>query len=266
MTLGEIDLSVGAMYLFTPFLYYKLNKAGIPIVPSMLISLVIALALGAFNGFAVAYIGIASFVATLGMLFVLDGVTLVISHSEQVTTPGTTIVGVTTFAQIFGEGTYSELIWAIGIVIVLQVLLSFTRWGLYTVAAGGNRLGSAEAGINVRLVIIRNFMLCALTAGFVGILEAVRSSSASPDPSGSNAILFEAVSAVIIGGTLMTGGAGTVVGALLGALFLGILNDGLVIKGVNANYLDLYLGIAILLAMTVNVYVNRVRTGSGRGG
>jgi len=265
MTLGEIDLSIGAMYLFTPFLYYKLDKAGIPIVPSMLISLLVALALGAFNGFAVAYIGIASFVATLGMLFVLDGVTLVISHSEQVTTPGTTIVGVTTFAQIFGEGTYSELIWAIVIVIGLQILLSFTRWGLYTVAAGGNRLGASEAGINVRLVVIRNFMLCALTAGFVGILEAVRSSSASPDPSGSNAILFEAVSAVIIGGTLMTGGAGTVVGALLGALFLGILNDGLVIKGVNANYLDLYLGIAILIAMTINVYVNRVRIGSGRG-
>ena len=265
MTLGEIDLSIGAMYLFTPFLYYKLSKAGIPIVPSMIVSLLVAMLLGAFNGFAVAYIGIASFVATLGMLFVLDGVTLVISHSEQVTTPGTSIVGLTTFSQIFGAGTYSELIWAIGIVILLQVLLSFTRWGLYTVAAGGNRLGAAEAGINVRLVLIRNFMLCALTAGFVGMLEAVRSSSASPDPSGSNAILFQAISAVIIGGTLMTGGAGTVIGALIGALFLGILNDGLVIKGVNANYLDLYLGLAILIAMTVNVYVQRVRTGSGRG-
>jgi simple sugar transport system permease protein len=265
MTLGEIDLSIGALYLFTPFLYYKLSKAGIPIVPSLIISLLVAMLLGAFNGFAVAYIGIASFVATLGMLFVLDGVTLVISHSEQVTTPGTSIVGTTTFAEIFGAGTYSELIWAIGIVILLQVLLSSTRWGLYTVAAGGNRLGAAEAGINVRMVLIRNFMLCAVTAGFVGMLEAVRSSSASPDPSGSNAILFQAVSAVIIGGTLMTGGAGTVIGALIGALFLGILNDGLVIKGVNANYLDLYLGIAILIAMTVNVYVQRVRTGSGRG-
>ena len=266
MTLGEIDLSIGAMYLFTPFLYYKLSKAGIPIVPSLIISLLVATLLGALNGFFVAYIGIASFVTTLGMLFVLDGVTLVISHSEQVTTPGTTIVGVTTFAQIFGEGTYSELIWAIVIVAILQILLSFTRWGLYTVAAGGNRLGAAEAGINVKLVVVRNFMLCAVTAGFVGMLEAVRSSSASPDPSGSNAILFQAVSAVIIGGTLMTGGAGTVVGALIGALFLGILNDGLVIKGVNANYLDLYLGIAILIAMTVNVYVQRVRTGSGRAG
>jgi simple sugar transport system permease protein len=133
------------------------------------------------------------------------------------------------------------------------------------VATGGNRLGAAEAGINVKLVLIRNFMLCATTAGFVGILEAVRSSTATPDPSGSNGILFQAISAVIIGGTLMTGGAGTVIGALIGALFLGVLNDGLIIKGVSANYLDLYLGIAILIAMTANVFVQRVRTGSGRG-
>jgi simple sugar transport system permease protein len=266
MTLGEIDLSVGAMYLFTPFLFIKINGAGIPLVPSVILSLLGAMLLGAFNGFAVAYIGIASFVATLGMLFVLDGVTLVISHSEQVTTPGTTVVGVTTFAQVFGEGTYSELFWALGIVVLLQLLLSFTRWGLYTVAVGGNRLGAAEAGVNVKLVLIRNFMLCSVMSGFVGILEAVRSSSATPDPSGSNAILLTVVAAVIIGGTLMTGGAGTIVGALIGALFLGILDDGLVLKGVNANYKDLYLGLAILIAMSVNVYVRRVRLGSGRGG
>jgi simple sugar transport system permease protein len=265
MTLGEIDLSIGAMYLFTPFLYYKLSQAGIPIVPSLIIALLVVMALGAFNGFAVAYIGIPSFVTTLGMLFVLDGVTLVISHSEQVTMPGTSVVGLTSFSRIFGAGTYSELIWALGLVAVLQIVLSFTRWGLYTVAVGGNRLGAAEAGINVKLVLVRNFMLCAVTAGFVGVLEAVRSSSASPDPSGSNAILLQAISAVIIGGTLMTGGAGTVIGALIGALFLGILNDGLVLKGVNGNYLDLYLGIAILIAMTVNVYIQRVRTGSSRG-
>jgi simple sugar transport system permease protein len=200
------------------------------------------------------------------MLFVLDGVTLVISHSEQVTMPGTTVVGVTSFARIFGQGTYSELLWALGIILVLQLLLSFTRWGIYTVAAGGNRLGAAEAGINVKLVLIRNFMLCSVTAGFVGILEAVRSSTATPDPSGSNSILLTAISAVIIGGTLMTGGSGTIVGALLGALFLGVLNFGLVLNSVNANYLDLYLGLAILVAMAFNVYVARVRRGSGRGG
>jgi simple sugar transport system permease protein len=264
MTLGEIDLSIGAVYLFTPFAFYELATHGIPLVPSVIIALLLALAIGAFNGWVTAYVGIASFVATLGMLFVLDGLTLVISHSEQVNTPGTSVVHVGTFAQVFGAGTYTELLWAIGIVIVLQALLSFTRWGLYTVAAGGNRVGAAEAGINTRLVVVRNFMLSALTAGLVGILEAVRTASITPDPSGSNSILLQAIAAVIIGGTLMTGGAGTIVGALVGALFLGILNDGLIFKGVSANYVYLWLGLAILVAMAANVYVQRVRRGSGR--
>ncbi len=265
MTLGEIDLSIGALWLFTPFVYWKLTEAGLPLVPALIGSLIIAMILGAVNGFFIAYIGITSFVVTLAMLFFLDGLTLIISHSEQITTPGTTIVGVATYAQVFGAGTYSELIWAIGVVIVLQLVLFMSRWGTYTVAVGGNRLGAAEAGINVRLVLVRNFVLCSLTAGFAGLLEAIRTSSMTPDPSGSNTILLEAIAAVIIGGTLMTGGSGTVVGALIGALFLGVLNDGLVIKGVSANYVDLYLGIAIIIAMTVNVYIGRVRLRSGRG-
>lgn len=266
MTLGEIDLSIGALYLFTPFLFWKLNTAAhFPLVLAVVAAILIAALLGAVNGWLTAFIGIPSFVATLGMLFLLDGVTLIISHSEQITTPGTSVVKTTTFASVFGAGTYSEILWAVGLVIILQIVLSFTRWGLYTVSVGSNKIGSAEAGINVRLVIIRNFMLSATFAGFAGILESVRTSSLSPDPSGSNSYLLMAIAAVIIGGTLMTGGAGTVVGMLIGALFLGILNEGLVIKGVNANYLDLYLGLAILIAMLVNVYISRVRKGSGRG-
>jgi simple sugar transport system permease protein len=265
MILGEIDLSIGAMYLFSPFLWHMIHHAGVPIYPSIILTLAIICAIGAFNGVMVAVVGISSFVATLGMLFVLDGLTLVTSHSTPISTPGTTTIGVNTFAQIFGAGTYSELFWALGIVAVLQIGLSLTRWGLYTVATGGNRLGAAEAGIRVRRVMIRNFVVCAGLAGFVGIIEAVRVTTATPDPSGSNDILFQAISAAVIGGTLLKGGSGTVVGALIGAIFLGILHDGLIIKGVSANYLDLYLGLAILIAMAMNVYVARVRTGSGRG-
>ena len=122
--------------------------------------------LGAINGIFVAYVGIASFVATLGMLFTLDGLALVISHSTPVQVPGTKIGSVTSFAQIFGGGTYSELFWAIGFVIILQLVLTFSRWGLYTVSTGGNRLGAAEAGIRTRMIIVRNFVLCAGMAGF----------------------------------------------------------------------------------------------------
>ncbi len=266
MISGEIDLSVGAVYLFTPFVFYKLNHdLGLPLVPAVIGALIVAMLVGLVNGLAVASLGISSFVTTLGTLFTLDGLTLIISHATQVTTPGTSVVNVGTFAQIFGGGTYSELFWAIGIVIVLQLVLSFTRWGVYTVAVGGNRLGASEAGVRTRVVITRNFVMCALLAGFVGVLEAVRAATTTPDPSGSNDILFQAISAAVIGGTLLQGGSGTVVGAFIGAIFLGVLRDGLIIKGVSANYFLFYLGLAVLIAMAFNRYVSRVRTGSGHG-
>jgi simple sugar transport system permease protein len=263
---GEIDLSIGAVYLITPFVFYKLNaNVGLPLIPAMIGALIVAMIVGLFNGLAVSVLGISSFVTTLGTLFTLDGLTLIISHATQVTTPGTSVVTTGTFAQIFGGGTYSELIWAIGIVLILQIVLSFTRWGVYTVAVGGNRLGAAEAGIRTKRVLTGNFVMCALFAGFVGILEAVRASTSTPDPSGSNAILFQAISAAVIGGTLLQGGSGTVIGAFIGAIFLGVLQDGLNIKGVSANYFLFYLGLAVLIAMAFNTYVSRVRTGSGRG-
>jgi simple sugar transport system permease protein len=287
MILGEIDLSIGGTYLLAPYLFYKITTAGLPLVPSVLIALVACMAVGLINGFFVAIVGISSFVTTLGMLFALEGLTLIISHGQPVATPGAqvhatthqvthvvngvhiqlpeTVNHISTFAKVFGGGVYSELIWALLIVIVLQTVLTFTRWGLYTVAVGSNKLGAAEAGVRVRLVTVRNFILCATMGGLVGILEAVRSGTVQPDTAGANEILFYGIAAAVIGGTLLAGGSGTVVGALIGALFLGILHDGLTLQGVNANYLLLYLGLAILIAMTVNIYVQRARRGAGSG-
>jgi simple sugar transport system permease protein len=265
MILGEIDLSIGAMYLFAPILFYKLNTSvGLGLVPGVIVTLLICMAVGALNGFFVGVVGINSFVATLAMLFTFEGLALIISHGTPVATPGGQ-VPLDTFGKVFGGGVYSEIIWAVAIVVILQVVLTFTRWGLYTVAIGSNKLGAAEAGVQVKLVILRNYMLCSLTAGLVGIFEAVRSATVQPDPAGANEILFLAVAAGVIGGTLLTGGSGTVVGALIGALFLGILKDGLILQGVNANYLLFYTGLAIVVAMTANVYVGRVRRGHSSG-
>jgi simple sugar transport system permease protein len=287
MILGEIDLSIGATYLLAPLIYYKLAVAGIPPVPSVLLALVCCMAVGFVNGFLTAIVGLNSFVTTLGMLFTLEGLTLIISHGQPVSLPDAqvttstvnvphvingahivlteTVNHVSTFAKVLGEGTYSELIWALVIVVVGQIVLTFTRWGLYTVAVGSNKLGAAEAGVRVRLVVIRNFILCATAGGFVGILEAVRASQLEPDVAGANELLLKGIAAAVIGGTLLAGGSGTVVGALIGALFLGVLNDGLILKGVSADYQLFYLGLAIVFALTINVYVQRVRRGSRSG-
>jgi simple sugar transport system permease protein len=262
---GEIDLSVGGTYLICPFIFNEFTSVHIPLLLAMILAILVCTVVGAINGFFVAVVGINSFVTTLGTLFSLFGITLVMSHDTQITTPGTSLFGGGTFQSVFGGGTYSELFWAIGIVIILQIALSFTKWGIYTVAVGGNRLGAKEAGVNEKRNIIRNFMLCAALAAFVGILEAVRSGSATPDPAQASEILFLVVASAVIGGTLLVGGFGTVMGAMIGALFLGIIQDGLVLKGVNFNYIYLYEGLAILLAMSINIYIARVRVGSGRG-
>jgi simple sugar transport system permease protein len=286
MVAGEIDLSIGSVYLFAPFMFYEFNQAGAGLVLCLILALLCSAVVGIINGIFTEIIGVSSFITTLGMLLGLGGLTLIISHAQPVAMPGaevtTKTVNVTqivngqeitlpekvneigTFAKIFGGGVYSELIWALVIVVFVQVLLNRTRWGMYTIAVGGNKHGAAEAGINVRMTVIRNFVVCSLFAGFVGVLEAVRASSVTPDTAGASETMFRAVSAAVIGGTLLAGGQGTAIGALVGALFLGILRDGLTLEGVNADYLDFILGIAILGAMVINVYVGRVRKGSGR--
>src|SRR4051794_28677166 len=285
MVAGEIDLSIGSVYLFCPFMFYEFNQAGFGLLLCLILSLACCAVVGLINGVVTEVFGVSSFITTLGMLLGLGGLTLIISHAAPVAMPGAEVtshtVNVThvvngqkitlpeqvnevgTFARIFGAGQYSEFIWALLAVGAIQVLLSLTRWGMYTVAVGGNKHGAAEAGVKVRVVVIRNFVVCSFLAGFVGVLEATRASSVQPDTAGASETMFRAVSAAVIGGTLLAGGEGTAIGALFGALFLGILRDGLTLEGVNADYLDFILGVGILVAMIINVYVGRVRRGSG---
>ena len=286
MVAGEIDLSIGSVFLFAPFMFYEFNLAGLPLAADLVLALCCCALVGVINGVFTEIIGVSSFITTLGMLLGLGGLTLIISHAQPVAMPGAEVTSRTvqvehvvngqtvtlpekvnevgTFAKIFGAGIYSQLIWALVIVIGVQVLLTLTRWGMYTIAVGGNKLGAREAGINVRLTVIRNFVMCSVFAGLVGIFEAMRTSTVTPDTAGASETMFRAVSAAVIGGTLLAGGEGTAIGALFGALFLGVLRDGLTLQGVNADYLDFILGIAILMAMVINIYVGRVRKGSGR--
>lgn len=287
MVAGEIDLSIGSVFLFAPFMFYEFNGLGLGLWVNLIFALVCCAVVGLINGTLTEVFGISSFVTTLGTLLGLGGLTLIISHAAPVDMPGAEVTSkvqnvthvvngqkitlkenvnhVGTFAKAFGAGDYSELIWALLIVLAVQLVLTSTRWGMYTVAVGGNRLGAAEAGVKVRAIVIRNFVLCSLLAGFVGILEATRAGTVTPDTAGASETMFRAVSAAVIGGTLLAGGVGTAIGALIGALFLGILRDGLTLEGVNADYLDFILGLAILLAMIINIYVGRARRRNGRG-
>lgn len=249
---GEIDLSAGMVFAFAPFVMHFAHEAGAPAWLAMLTGVVAAGLVGLFNGAVSVYLRIPSFVTTLGTLFFVNGFTLTISRGTPVSPPEEGV-----FAEFVGAWGYSEIIWTIAIAAIMHVLLRHTRWGLHTIASGANPLGASEAGIHVRRLKLRNFILASVLAGLTGILEGFRISSIDPQ-AGGNQIMFLAVAAAVIGGTPLAGGSGTIIGGLIGAAVLGILNDGFTLIGINAFTFNMILGAAILAAMIFNIHVVRL--------
>jgi simple sugar transport system permease protein len=249
---GEIDLSLGHIYAMTPFLMHFGIEAGLPLPVAVVLALLGAGVVGLVNGIMTVATGVPSFITTLGMLFFLNGFTLTISDAFPKPAPEGGI------ADILGGARFSGFIWAAVFMVLVHVLLVNTRWGIYTVATGGNPVGAREAGIQVKRIKVGNFVLAAMLAGFMGISEAIRVTSMEPLAGGSQ-LMFFGVAAAVIGGTALAGGSGTVVGAFLGAIVLGVLRDGLTIKGISSSTYNIILGIAIIASMFLNAMANRFR-------
>jgi len=250
---GEIDLSAGMVFAMAPFAMHFANQAGVPLPAAVLLALAASALVGLVNGFITVALLVPSFITTLGTSFLLNGLTLTMSHGTPVESPEEPV-----FAAIFGNWGYSEIVWAVVVVAVMHTVLRRTRWGLHTIAAGANPVGAAEAGIRVNRLKIGNFMIAAALAGFTGILESFRISSIDPQ-AGGNGIMFLGVAAGVIGGTPLAGGSGTIVGGLIGAFVLGVLSDGFTLIGINAFTFNIILGAAILAAMLFNIHVGRLR-------
>ena len=257
---GEIDLSAGNVYAFSAWIFYFANTDwGFPIWLAVIAGLVAGSLVGLTNGLITVVVGVPSFITTLGMIFLLNGLTLIISGAFPVETPGGH-----TFFRFFGGSPYSTLYWALGVIAVMTILLNRTRWGLRTLATGGNLVGASESGVNVRGIKIGNFIICSTLGALAGILEGVRLTSIQPLQGGTS-IMFYAVAAAVIGGTSLFGGSGTIIGAALGVGVLAVLNLGFTLQGISAYTFDLVLGIAIIVSMAFNVTLERVRQ-SGRLG
>ena len=260
---GEIDLSVGRVYALAPAIVWILcdsEKYNLPIWLGVSAALLLSASVGFVNGFITTYFRVPSFITTLGMLFFLNGVTLHLTEGSQQFMPGGE-----TFQNIFGSQPEhyklflnSEFFWALGLVLVVQAILTWTRWGLWTFATGGNAVAAAENGVNVRWIKIGNFVLANVLAGFAGILDSTRVTTIVPLQGGPD-LMFLAVAGAVIGGTSLFGGVGSVVGGFIGVAVLIILRTGLNILGVSAFTFDLIIGLAILASMIANVQVARLR-------
>jgi simple sugar transport system permease protein len=254
---GEIDLSLGHIYALAPLLMWKATDWGWPLLLAIVFGLAGAALVGLVNGVITVMTGVPSFITTLGMLFFLQGFNVRLSEGYPKPAPTGTLADWLGGADL-SRYMWSGFAWAVGFTVLLHILLTNTRWGVYTVATGGNPIGAREAGVLTRRIKIGNFMLAATLAGFSGISEGIRIASLDPLAGGSQ-LMFYGVAAAVIGGTALAGGSGTIIGAFLGAVVLGVLRDGLVIGGSSTNTFNMILGGAIIAAMILNVAANRVR-------
>jgi simple sugar transport system permease protein len=254
---GEVDLSVGQVYALAPFVMYYAQRAGVPFVPAIAVGLIPAAIIGIINGLITVVLEIPSFITTLGTLFLINGLTLTISGGFPVAPKPGPVVG-----NIFGGNAISQSLWAIGVTLVFQFVLAKTRWGMHTIATGGNLIGAAEVGVKTGFIKIGNFIICSVLGGLAGTLDCFRIGSIDPLAGGTE-IMFMAIASAVIGGTLLTGGSGTIIGAFLGAGVLGILKDGFTLSGVSAYTFDMILGGAILITMLINVHLSRLRAAGG---
>lgn len=260
MTAGEFDLSVGSVFGFAPVVMWAFFNAGVlPLPAAFAVALLIALGIGLFSGLFVTKLGIPSFLVTLGMLLVVRGSALWLTSGFPQRTWDS---GNQWLAQLlvgdFYIGSlrvYMSLIWFILLALIFHYLLTRTRFGNWIQATGGNPGAARNRGVPTQRVKIILFMLSAAMAAFAGIISSIRVSAANPN-SGTGYEL-EVIAMVVIGGTVLTGGRGTIVGTVLGVLILRLMRNGIVLIGVPGLAYNIFIGAIILGMMALHAGLER---------
>jgi simple sugar transport system permease protein len=251
MTSGEFDLSVGSVFGFSAVLMWTLKNSGATtLAVGFVVAMAVAALIGLINGWFVTKLRITSFLVTLGMLLVVRGAALFLTNGFPQRTwsaEGSRIADILVGELKFGKfHVYASLFWFVGVAIVLGYVLSRTRTGNWILAAGGNAGAARARGVNVARTKTGLFMLTAMVSAFAGIISSIRTSAANPN-SGTGYEL-EIIAMVVIGGTALTGGRGTVIGTVIGVLILRIMRNGIVMVGVPGLAYNIFIG-AIILAM-----------------
>jgi simple sugar transport system permease protein len=255
MICGEFDLSVGSMFALMPVSVALMTNAGVPFIPAMLLGLLIAALVGLANGFITLTFNIPSFITTLGMLFIVRSLTVVITGGFPPLLASELPVGV--FTQFVGPGGIlrASFIWFAIIALAAGAMLGGSNFGNWIHATGGFMDAAAAMGVPVRGVKMACFILCAMLAGFAGTIQVFR--LGAPLPSIGDGLELQAVAAAVIGGTALTGGVGTVLGAIVGALLIRVIDNGLVLSRVDANWFKCAIGGLTIFAVVANAWLRQ---------
>ncbi len=260
MTSGEFDLSVGSVFGFSAVIMWTLYNSGTaPLEIAFLASIVLAAFIGLVNGWFVTRLRIPSFLVTLGMLLVVRGSALYITDGfPQRTWDASGHWLAFLLVGDFWVGdfrVYMSLFWFIGAAVILGYLLTQTRFGNWLQAAGGNASSARARGVPVNRVKVSLFMLTATMAALAGVISSIRTSAANPN-SGTGYEL-EVIAMVVIGGTALTGGRGTIIGTVLGVFILRVMRNGIVLIGVPGLAYNIFIGAIILGMMALHSWLDR---------
>ena len=260
MTAGEFDLSVGSVFGFSAVIMWTLfNVAAMPMWAAFFVAMAIALFIGWVNGVYVTRLKVPSFLVTLGMLLVVRGTALYITsgfpqrpQSVEGSAFAYALVG---DFEINGFRIYMSVIWFILFAVITHYVLNQTKAGNWIQAAGGNANAARNRGVLVDRTKVLLFMFSAAMAAFAGIISSIRTATANPN-SGTGYEL-EVIAMVVIGGTVLTGGRGTILGTVLGIFILRTMRNGIVLIGVPGLAYNIFIGAIILGMMALHSWLER---------
>lgn len=248
MSAGEIDLSFGAIVALAA-LVAALAMRDQPMIVGVLAGVGTGAAAGAVNGLLVAYGRLPSFLVTLATMGVIAGIGRSISDLQSIPVIDTGFIG------FFGGGSLagipSLIIWTLAAIALGHLVYRQTRFGAHVLAVGDNPRAALVSGIKVARIRLSVLILSGTCAGLAGLLYAGRLQSARYTLGESD--LMTVIAAVIVGGTALNGGKGTIFGALVGSLMMGMLNNGLILMGLSVSYQMIIKGLIVLVAVAISL-------------
>ncbi len=256
MICGEFDLSVGSVFALMPMTLAVLMTLGWGFWPAMLAGLAVCAAIGFLNGWLTIRFAIPSFITTLGMLFMARSLTVVISGGFP---PRLNMEAIPEglFVSYVGPGELfrASFLWFGGIAVVVGLLLARTNFGNWVRATGGFLPAAEAMGIPTARVKIACFMICSMLAGFAGMIQVLR--LGSPLPSIGEGLELQAVAAAVIGGVSLLGGIGSILGGIIGATLIRVIDNGMVLSRVDSNWFKFAVGALTILAVVGNAWLRK---------